>query len=65
MILREQLDAHRELISACKLLLQRFERNCEVHGYKLDDWKFITRAFRAIEQSKDTLTMGTLYGKRR
>lgn len=51
------LKEHRQLLTACKLLLARFERNCEVYrgGPALDDYKFITAAQRAIAQSKDTL----------
>jgi len=52
-----QHAAHRQLLDAAKLLLQRFERNAEVYrgGPALDDWPFILRTLKAIDQSREAL----------
>jgi len=57
----EQLQAHRQLLDAAKLLLFRFEEKCEMyhHGPLHDDWPHITRCLRAIAESKEALEIGS------
>jgi len=53
-----ETTAHRQLVSATKLLLNRFEelvRSGNRRGRYMEDWRLITRTFGAIENSKEAL----------